>query len=61
MLKKTEQEIETVEFEIEEVNALLSDPQVTSDYQRLIELSAKLDELKAKQEQLYEQWAELSD
>ena len=61
MLKKTEQDIETVEFEIEEVNALLSDPQVTSDYQRLIELSAKLDELKAKQEQLYEQWAELSD
>lgn len=61
MLKKTEQEIEITELEMEEVNALLSDPLVTSDYQKLIELSSKLDELKAKQEQLYEQWAELSD
>lgn len=61
MLKKTEEEIEALELQIDEVNELLSDPQVTSDYQRLIELSGKLEELKAKQEQLYEQWAELSD
>lgn len=61
MLKKTEDEIEKLELEMEEVNSLLSDPQVTSDYQRLMELSAKLEELKARQEQLYEQWAELSD
>lgn len=61
MLKKTEQEIEETELEMDNVNAQLSDPQVTSDYQKLIELSSKLEELKAKQEQLYEQWAELSD
>lgn len=61
MLKKTEQEIEETELEMEKVNEQLADPQVTSDYQKLIELSGKLEELKAKQEQLYEQWAELSD
>lgn len=61
MLKKTEQEIEETELEMEKVNEQLADPQVTSDYQKLIELSGKLEELKAKREQLYEQWAELSD
>lgn len=61
MLKKTEQEIEETELEMEKVNERLADPQVTSDYQKLIELSGKLEELKTKQEQLYEQWAELSD
>lgn len=61
MLKKTEQEIEETELEMEKVNEQLADPQVTSDYQKLIELSGKLEELKAKQEQLYEQWTELSD
>ena len=61
MLKKTEQEIEETELEMEKVKEQLADPQVTSDYQKLIELSGKLEELKAKQEQLYEQWAELSD
>ena len=61
MLKKTEQEIEETDLEMEKVNEQLADPQVTSDYQKLIELSGKLEELKAKQEQLYEQWAELSD
>lgn len=61
MLKKTEQEIEETELEMEKVNEQLADPQVTSDYQKLIELSGKLEELKTKQEQLYEQWAELSD
>lgn len=61
VLKKTEQEIEETELEMEKVNEQLADPQVTSDYQKLIELSGKLEELKTKQEQLYEQWAELSD
>lgn len=61
MLIKTEQEIEETELEMEKVNEQLADPQVTSDYQKLIELSGKLEELKTKQEQLYEQWAELSD
>lgn len=61
MLKKTEQEIEETELEMEKVNEQLADPEVTSDYQKLIELSGKLEELKTKQEQLYEQWAELSD
>jgi len=61
ILKKTEQEIEETELEMEKVNEQLADPQVTSDYQKLIELSGKLEELKTKQEQLYEQWAELSD
>lgn len=61
MLKKTEQEIEETELEMEKVNEQLADPQVTSDYQKLIELSGKLEELKTKQEQLYEQWAELGD
>lgn len=61
MLKKTEQEIEETELEMEKVNKQLADPEVTSDYQKLIELSGKLEELKTKQEQLYEQWAELSD
>lgn len=60
MLKKTEEEIETLETEMEETNKLLSDPSVTSDYQRLIELSEKLEEMKIKQEQLYEKWEELS-
>ena len=60
-LKKAEEEIERLDAEIEETQTLLSSPEVISDYEKLIELTNKLEELQMLQEEQYEIWEELSD
>lgn len=60
-LKKTEEEIERLDKEIERVEALLATEEVSSDYEKLLELTNELEQLSARQEKQYEIWEELSD
>ena len=60
-LIKTEAEIETLESETEELQSALSDEAVQSDYEKLIALTAQLEEKQARLEELYELWEELQD
>ena len=60
-LKKAEEEIERLDAEIEETQRLLSTIEVASDYERLLELTAKLEELQKEQEAQYEIWEALTD
>ncbi|MBQ1617161.1 MAG: ABC transporter ATP-binding protein, partial [Ruminococcus sp.] len=60
-LVKTEAEIETLESETEELQSALSDEAVQSDYEKLIALTAQLEEKQARLEELYELWEELQD
>ena len=60
-LKKAEEEIERLDAEIEDTQRLLSTIEVASDYERLLELTAKLEELQKAQEAQYEIWEALTD
>ena len=60
-LRKAEEEIERLDSEIEKTQAMLSDPETASDYEKLIELTNKLEELQKEQEKQYEIWEELSE
>ncbi|WP_316610136.1 ABC transporter C-terminal domain-containing protein [uncultured Ruminococcus sp.] len=60
-LRKTEEEIESLDAQMKEIQTHLGDESVTSDYEKLIELTNKLEELQAQQESLYEIWEELSE
>ncbi len=60
-LKKAEAEIERLDSEIEEVQSLMASPEVSGDYERLIELTGKLEELQAQLEEQYEIWESLSE
>ena len=59
-LAKTEKLIEQLENDIEETNALLQSQEVISDYERLMELTSKLEELNGQIEKAYDVWVELS-
>lgn len=60
-LRAAEAEIERLDSEIDEVQTQLSNEEVISDYEKLIELTNRLEELQAEQEKQYEIWEELSD
>ena len=60
-LRKAVGEIERLDSEIEKTQAMLSDPETASDYEKLIELTNKLEELQNEQEKQYEIWEELSE
>lgn len=59
-IKRLEEEIENTENEKNEVQAILELPETSADYEKLMELTNKLDELTQKQEELYEEWLELN-
>lgn len=56
-LAKVEEEIEKTEFEIDDINSKLT----TSDYEELMELTAKLDRKTQYRDILYTEWEELSE
>ncbi|WP_297129590.1 ABC-F family ATP-binding cassette domain-containing protein [uncultured Eubacterium sp.] len=56
-LAKVEEEIETTELEIDDINSKLT----TSDYEELMELTAKLDRKTQYRDILYTEWEELSE
>ena len=51
----------TVFQAIAEAEAELENPEIVSDYQAMLELSKKLEELKAKNEELFLEWSTLSE
>ena len=60
-LKKAEEAIERLDEEITQTQELLSSEDVAADYEKLIELTNKLEELQKEQEEQYAIWEELSD
>ena len=60
-LNKAEAEIERLDGEIEKTQTLLSSEEVVADYEKLIELTNKLDQLRQEQEEQYLIWEELSE
>lgn len=56
-LAKVEEEIENTELEIDEINSKLT----TSDYEELMDLTAKLDRKTQYRDILYTEWEELSE
>ena len=59
-IKRLEEEIESTENEKNEVQEILELPETSADYEKLMELTNRLDELTKKQEELYEEWLELN-
>lgn len=53
-ISRTEQRLEEISAELDEVNNTLSLPETASDYSRVLELTEKLDALTAEEERLYE-------
>lgn len=60
-LKKAEAEIERLDKEIEETQALLSTDEVAADYEKVLKLTAKLEQLQNEQSAQYEIWESLAD
>lgn len=60
-LKKIEARIEEIELEISETEELISTDEVSQDYQKLIEYSNKLDELRTLQSKAYSEWETLME
>lgn len=60
-LRKAEQRIEELDMEIEEIQTLLQSDEVVGDYERLMELTAKLESLQAEQAQAFEIWEALME
>lgn len=60
-LSKAEAEIERLDGEIEKTQALLSSEEVAADYEKLIELTNRLEQLQQEQEEQYLIWEELSE
>ena len=55
-IKRIEEEIDRNEKRIEEINKLMTDPEISTDAERLNELTTELSELEKKNEELMEKW-----
>ncbi|MBQ7219175.1 MAG: ABC-F family ATP-binding cassette domain-containing protein, partial [Ruminococcus sp.] len=60
-ITRTESEIEQLEAEVGELQAQLATEEVQSDYEKLLELTAGLEEKQQRLEELYDLWAELQE
>ncbi|MBR1731976.1 MAG: hypothetical protein IJ725_06055, partial [Ruminococcus sp.] len=60
-ISKIEKRIETLDVEIEKLNELISSGEVTSDYEKLLELTAQLEEKQSELEASYEEWESLDE
>lgn len=60
-LRNAESEIERLDSEIEKVQNQLASPEVSADYEKLIELTNLLESLQKEQEEQYIIWEELSE
>ncbi len=60
-ITRTESEIEQLEAEVGELQAQLATEEVQSDYEKLLELTAGLEEKQSRLEELYDLWAELQE
>ena len=55
-IKRTEEEIDRLDGEIAETNSILSSPEAAADYEKIIELTKKLEELTEKQLEIMDEW-----
>lgn len=60
-LKKAEARIEEIELKISEIEGLISTDEVSQDYEKLIECSDELEELRALQSKAYSEWEMLME
>lgn len=60
-IKKCENEIEETEAKIEKLNSDLADPEISSNYEDVMELTEKLDEATKNLDRLYGLWDELHE
>ena len=60
-ISRLEEEIASVEAEIDRENEKLSDPEVSSDYQKAFEITEKIADLTKKLEDDYKLWEELQE
>ena len=60
LLKKTEEKIESLEKRDAEIDALLSRPEIGTDYEKCRELTVEKDGIQKELEELYESWEELA-
>ncbi len=59
-IKRTEAEIDRLDGEITAANGILSSPETAADYEKVIELTAKIEELTASQAVLLSEWEKMS-
>ena len=60
-LGRLEKEIEQQEKKLAELNELLSTPEVSSDYEKLMDTSEQISLTEAELEKMYEEWSQLSE
>ena len=60
-IAKLEKTIERLDSEIAQLNSLIASEEVSSDYEKLMEYTAKLEDLQNQQEQAFEQWSLLEE
>ena len=60
-IQRAEEAIDSLDGEVAEINEMLSNPELSADYQRVTELTQKLGELSEKQEELMRDWEEWSE
>ena len=58
-VRRAEDEIDRIDQETADLAARLSEPEVASDYEKALELTQRLEELKARQEEAMETWEAL--
>ena len=59
-IKRTEEEIERLDNEISEINGLLSTPEVSADYEKVISLTKQLEELTDSQLTAMDEWEQMN-
>ena len=59
-IKRSEEEIDRLDGEIAELNGLLSDPEVSADYERVLKLTNQLEELTDAQLTVMDEWEQMS-
>ena len=59
-IKRTEAEIDRLDAEISELNSQLSTPEVSADYEKVIEMTKQIDELTENQLALMDEWEQMN-
>ncbi|MBQ2974583.1 MAG: ABC-F family ATP-binding cassette domain-containing protein [Clostridia bacterium] len=59
-IKRTEEEIDRLDGEIAEINSALSSPEAAADYEKIIELTNKLEELTEAQLEIMDEWEKMN-
>ncbi|MDD5923762.1 MAG: ABC-F family ATP-binding cassette domain-containing protein [Clostridia bacterium] len=60
-IKRTEAEIDEFDAKISEINELLSTPEVSADFQKIMELTEEINNLSTKQDELMHNWEEFNE